>query len=122
MPEALDDKDLRIIVVGPCGAGKSTLAEGLNAHGYHARQIAQEHSYVPNMWKLLSKPHVLIYLDASFENCSRRKQFDWKPKDHAEQIRRLSHARRHCDVYLATDDLAPDQVLQYVLESLRGLK
>ena len=33
-----------IAIVGPCGAGKSTLAEVLIGHGYPARQIAQEHS------------------------------------------------------------------------------
>ena len=120
MPDAVDDNDLRIAIVGPCGAGKSTLADGLTARHFHARQIAQEHSYVPNMWKLLSKPHVLIYLDASFEACDRRKQLDWGHRDHSEQIRRLAHARQYCDIYLTTDDLTPDEILQSVLQSMKG--
>jgi len=57
--------DLLLAVVGPCAAGKSTLIEGLRQHGYQARHVAQEHSYVPEMWKLLTSPDYLIYLDVS---------------------------------------------------------
>jgi deoxyadenosine/deoxycytidine kinase len=119
MPDEVGEADLRIVVVGPCGAGKSTLAENLSIHGYSARQVTQEHSYVPNMWKLLSKPHILIYLDASFEACTLRKRFNWRLEEFAEQIRRLSHARQHCDIYLLTDDLSPEEILQSVLQSLQ---
>ncbi len=55
-------------VVGPCGAGKSSLVAGLKAEGFLVRHIAQEHSYVPDMWKRLSNPDILIYLDVSYEN------------------------------------------------------
>ena len=121
MPDAANEKHLRIVIVGPCGAGKSTLAEGLTARHFPARQITQEHSFVPNMWKLLSKPDILIYLDASFEVCNQRKPLDWGPKDHTEQIRRLAHARQHCDIYLPTDGLTPDEILRSVLQSLQDL-
>jgi len=122
MSAAADETDLRIVIVGPCGAGKSTLADGLCAHKYNARQVTQEHSFVPNMWKLISKPDLLIYLDGSFEACNQRKQLDWGPKDHAEQIRRLAHARQHCDIYLSTDGMTPERILRSVLQSLQGLK
>lgn len=122
MSAAADETDLRIVIVGPCGAGKSTLADGLCVYKYNARQVTQEHSFVPNMWKLISKPDLLIYLDASFEACNQRKQLDWGPKDHAEQIRRLAHARQHCDIYLSTDGMTPEEILRSVLQSLQGLK
>lgn len=121
MPDAVAETDLRIVIVGPCGAGKTTLAEGLTASNFPARQITQEHSYVPNMWQLLSKPDILIYLDASFESCDQRKRLDWSPKDHTEQHRRLAHARQHCDIYLLTDDLTLEQILQCVLQSLQRI-
>ena len=54
----------KIGVVGPCAAGKTTLIAGLRNHGYTAKHIAQEHSYVPAMWQLLTNPDILIYLDA----------------------------------------------------------
>jgi len=121
MPNVVGKTDLRIAIVGPCGSGKTTLADGLTARHFHVREITQEHSYVPSMWKLISRPHILIYLDASFETCNQRKQLDWDLGDHAEQIRRLAHARRHCDIYLATDDLTPEEIIQSVLHSLKGL-
>lgn len=109
-----------IVIVGPCAAGKSTLATLLRQKGWPARQIAQEHSYVPTMWQQLSKPETLIYLDASFEVCSERKSLHWNREEYEEQVRRLAHARAHCDFYLATDELSPHQVLEETLEFLAG--
>ncbi len=109
----------QIAVVGPCAAGKSTLVAGLRARGFQARQIAQEHSFVPEMWQVLAKPDVLVFLDASFQTCERRKHLNWRPKDHAEQMRRLAHARAHCDIYVETEGLTPEQVLQQVLTALQ---
>ncbi len=113
-----DPQQESIAIVGPCGAGKSTLAEGLVRHGYHARQIAQEHSYVPDMWQQLTKPDVLIFLEASFETCNQRKKLDWTQKDFNEQLRRLRHAHKNCDLCIKTDGLKPDQILKNVLQAL----
>jgi deoxyadenosine/deoxycytidine kinase len=110
-----------IAVVGPCAAGKTTLVEGLMAKGYHARQIAQEHSYVPSMWQILTQPDVLIYIDAGFEQCTERKQLSWNKQDYDRQIERLAHARAHCDFYLNTNDINPQEVLEQVLEALERL-
>lgn len=110
---------MRIAIVGPCAAGKTTLAEALREHGYNARQIAQEHSFVPAMWQIITQPDVLIYLDGSYEVCTRRKGFNWLPHEHAEQIRRLAHARKHCDIYIHTDELTPANVLERVLAALQ---
>lgn len=105
-------------VVGPCGAGKSTLIAGLEQRGYHCRHIAQEHSYVQAMWQIISKPDLLIYLGASFPISTRRRKLDWQQKDYDEQIRRLAHAREHADLLVNTDDLTPAQVLQTALDFL----
>jgi deoxyadenosine/deoxycytidine kinase len=110
-----------IAVVGPCAAGKSTLVEGLQAKGYNARQVAQEHSYVPSMWQILTQPDVLLYIDASFEHCTERKQLSWNERDYERQIERLAHARTHCDFYLNTDAINPQEALERVLEALEGL-
>ncbi len=109
---------LRVAIVGPCASGKSTLAAGLRQHGFLARQIAQEHSYVPAMWQRLSRPDALIYLDASYETCTRRKSLDWLPSEHAEQLHRLRHAREYCDIYINTDSLTAEQVLAHALGAL----
>ena len=107
-----------IAIVGPCGAGKTTLAEGLRAAGYRAHQIAQEHSYVPEMWARITQPDVLIYLEASYESCTRRKKLDWLPREYEQQLQRLAHARENCDIALQTDDLTPEEILAEALQFL----
>jgi deoxyadenosine/deoxycytidine kinase len=106
-------------VVGPCGAGKSTLIASLEQRGYRCRHIAQEHSYVQAMWQIISKPDLLIYLGASFPISTKRRKLDWQQKDYDEQMRRLAHAREHADLLVNTDDLTPAQVLQTALDFLQ---
>ncbi len=108
----------RIAIVGPCASGKTTLAHALQSLGWQAHQVAQEHSFAPSMWERLTQPDVLIYLDASFEICSLRKRLDWHPKDYSNQIHRLKHARQHCQIYVNTDNLQPEEVLDQVLSAL----
>ena len=108
-------------VVGPCGSGKSTLVAGLEKNGYVCRHIAQEHSYVPDMWQLITRPGILIYLNASFAVSTARAKLNWLEKDHAEQLRRLSHARAHANLLIETDDLTPERVLQRALDFLVGI-
>ena len=106
-------------VVGPCGSGKSTLVSGLTGAGLLGRHIAQEHSYVPNMWKRITNPDFLVYLDASYETCTLRRKLNWTSEDYLEQLRRLSHARDHADLMIETDFLSRAEVLSKVVECLK---
>lgn len=112
------NEDPLIGIVGPCGAGKSTLALALQAHGLRCRHIAQEHSYVPYMWKRLSNPDVLVFLAASFSTCTTRRRLSWTEADYQEQLHRLAHARVHADLTIETDSLSPIEVLNAVLAFL----
>ncbi len=105
-----------IAIVGPCAAGKSSLIAALSERGFNARHIAQEHSYVPDMWQRLTHPDLLIFLDASHPVTCKRRNLNWTEAEWAEQERRLNHARQHADLYLETDDLTPEDVLHQVLE------
>ena len=107
-------------VVGPCGAGKSTLVAGLENRGYSCRHIAQEHSYVQTMWQKIAKPDILIYLEASFPISTSRRKLKWLETDHREQLRRLTHARQHAHLIVNTDDLTPEEVLQKALDFLQA--
>ena len=113
-------KSLLIGVVGPCGSGKSTLIAGLTQLGYTCRHIAQEHSYVQAMWQIITKPNLLIYLNASFQISTVRRKLNWNISDHDEQLRRLAHAREHANLIINTDDLTPGQVLQQALDYLKN--
>ncbi|MGH2628216.1 MAG: hypothetical protein ACRDHY_16380 [Anaerolineales bacterium] len=105
---------MRIAIVGPCASGKSSLARVLRERGLDARQIAQEHSYVPDMWARLTRPDILICLHASFDVCTRRKDLHWTRSEYEEQLDRLRHARQNCHLFLRTDDLSPDEVVRQV--------
>jgi ABC-type cobalamin/Fe3+-siderophores transport system ATPase subunit len=113
------DDNLLIGVVGPCGSGKSTLIAGLEPLGYRCRHIAQEHSYVKHMWKALSNPDILIFLQCSFENSTARRKLNWVIQDFEEQQRRLSHALEHANLIVQTDGLKPEEVLAQVLQFLQ---
>ena len=102
-------------VVGPCGAGKSSLVAGLKPSGFHVRHIAQEHSYVPDMWKRLTNPDVLIYLEVSYENTVLRRQLDWTRDEYNQQLHRLRHARQHADYILDTNPLTLEGVIKSAL-------
>jgi len=108
-------------LVGVCGSGKTTLTNGLKPYGFNVRQIAQEHSYVPDMWKRLVDPDVLIYLEASYPITTQRKPFTWREKEYNEQLRRLAHAKLHADLHLDTDNLTPEEVLSKVLVFLGNI-
>jgi cytidylate kinase len=120
MDESTGPKDLLIGVVGPCGAGKSTLIDGLARLGYHTRHIAQEHSFVKDMWKRLTNPDILIFLDASYATTCQRRELNWTEADWQEQQQRLSHARAHADLYVETDSLSREEVLGKVAKFLAG--
>ncbi len=107
-------------VVGPCGAGKTTLADGLQRNGCQARAIGQEHSYVPDMWQRLTKPDVLIFLQASCSVGALRRKMQWTESEWQEQQRRLAHARAHSHFYLDTDALGIQEVLALVLAFLEN--
>jgi hypothetical protein len=107
-----------IAVVGPCASGKSSLVRRLKALGYSARHVAQDHSYVPDMWRRLTDPDLLVYLDAELDTIVRRRHIGWGESYLAEERRRLGHARQHCDLYLPTDDLTEEEVLEQVLAFL----
>ncbi|MGD8633774.1 MAG: hypothetical protein PVF85_09415 [Anaerolineales bacterium] len=121
MNEERDRGHPLIAVVGPCASGKTTLVEALIARGYNARQVAQEHSYVPSMWEKLTKPDLLIYLDAPYETCTKRKNLNWSQSEYLVQIERLAHARKHCDLYIQTENISPEDVTQAALELINSI-
>jgi len=102
-------------VVGPSAAGKTTLIQGLKRLGYLAKHIAQEHSYVPNMWQRITHPDILVYLDVSYSLTMKRRKLDWTIAEYQKELYRLRHAREHAHLYVNTDDITPEDVLRVVV-------
>ncbi len=112
---------MRIAIVGPCAAGKSTLARNLQARGYNAEDCAQEHSGVPTMWLQIAKPDILIYLDASLATICRRLNVKWEQAYLDEMNRRLTNAREHAQVAIDTNPLSPNQVCDCAIAFLQSI-
>lgn len=116
------DKHPLVGLVGPCGAGKSTIGARLKLRGYRVKHIAQEHSFVKDMWKRIANPEVLIFLDASYPITNARRNLGWAEADYLEQQRRLAHARAHADLYIFTDALSIETVEQQIMDFLEALE
>ena len=98
-------------IVGPCSSGKTELARRLRHAGYRVKEIRQEHSGVPTLWRRFNPPDVLIYLDVNQQVAARREGLA-KPSSWWREERevRLAHARRHCDLYIDTSEMTPAEV------------
>lgn len=116
------ERAYRLAVVGPCSAGKTTLVQALRAAGYETRHVAQEHSYVQDMWQRISRPDLLIFLDVDYATAlARRPTTTGGPERQAQQRARLAHARQHCHFYLDTSLLTPEEVQQRVMAFLEQM-
>jgi ABC-type glutathione transport system ATPase component len=113
------DSKPTIGIVGPCGSGKTTLTRSLEQHQIKVRHIAQEHSYVPDMWQRISHPTYLVFLNVSFENATKRRKLNWTLPEYEEQLHRLRHAREHANLILETDQMSPEQVLDAVFRFIQ---
>lgn len=112
MRQAKQEKSPLIAVVGPCASGKSQLVRALRERGYNAREVLQEHSYAPAMWQRITQPDVLIYLDVS-EDVARQRHPTNAPRGWWDTLaQRLRHARQHADLYVDTDGLTIQQIVE----------
>lgn len=69
---------------------------------------------MPDMWRRITNPDVLIYLDVSYEVSMRRRQLGMSSEEFGQQLERLSHSRQHADFIINTDSLNPEEVLEQV--------
>lgn len=118
----MNSDELLLGIVGPCAAGKSSLVDQLRSRGFRVKHIAQEHSYVKDMWFQITQPDILIYLDVSYEISCERTRSTWSRKLFENQVERLAHARQNADLYIQTDGKSTGEVLNLVIDSLEGLQ
>ena len=117
----IDPKDLLIGVVGVCASGKSTLIRLLTDRGYRCRHIAQEHSYVQNMWKRLTNPDILIFLEVSYTKTLTRKKINWTIDEYNLQLQRLGNAYENADIRILTENITPGQLIDLVENEIFSL-
>ena len=107
-------------IVGVCASGKTTLIKKLSELGYDCRHIAQEHSYVKTMWKQMTNPDILVFLEVSYLQTIIRRRLNWTLPEYMEQLDRLSNARENANIVINTDELTPDQVCDLITTKLQA--
>lgn len=107
----------RVVVVGPCASGKTTLVGGLRSLGYQAVVCGQEHSEISSLWRR-SAPDVLIALDADLATIRRRRGHSWSAAIYERQRQRLAEAMAAADLVLDVSKLSEAAVLARVLRLL----
>ncbi|MDQ3695432.1 MAG: hypothetical protein M3464_17655 [Chloroflexota bacterium] len=111
----------RIVVVGPCASGKTSLADGLRRHGYEVVVSGQEHSDIPHLWQRTG-PDVVIALAVDLASIRRRRHNDrWPAWLLARQRDRLRQAVAGATMRIDTSDRDPPAVLRLALSRLGRL-
>ena len=108
----------KIVVVGPCAAGKSTLVTALRGLGYDAHVSGQEHSEIAMLWQH-SHPDVLIALEVDISAVRDRRGGSWPEWLHDRQVRRLAAASRAADLAIDTTAITPQTVVDRVVAYLQ---
>ena len=97
------DDDRRIVVVGPCASGKTTLVDELVRRGYRAYAVAQEHSIIRDLWQKRD-PDVVIALDLDLAVVRERRSPTWSADIYAAQHERLQPAFEAADLLIDTGE------------------
>ena len=121
MPEERQTSRLRVVVVGPCASGKSTLAERLSAVGFDAYVCAQEHSEIPTLWRHLG-PDIVIGLDVDLATIRDRRGDDWPDTIYQQQRRRLGLAWDAAEIIIDTSTTSADETFARAVDALNQLQ
>ncbi len=103
----------RVVVVGPCASGKTTLVKHLQAEGIDAHVSGQEHSSVRNLWRRL-EPDVLVALNLDLATLRQRRHPTWPAALFGVQRARLKDAFELADIVIDTSEASPDEVFEAV--------
>jgi deoxyadenosine/deoxycytidine kinase len=107
----------RVVVVGPCASGKSTLVNSLQEFGIEAWVAGQEHSVIRKLWDR-RKPDVVVALDLSLDTLRERRGESWSADLFKVQHERLQDAFERADLVIDTGETPVEDVLSQVLDLL----
>lgn len=108
----------KVVVVGPCASGKSTLVAGLRRLGFEAAAVGQEHSEIPTLWRH-SNPDVVVALEVDLATIrERRGVTEWPVWLYDAQRRRLQGAEAAATIHVDTTVYDAEAVLALVADQL----
>jgi adenylate kinase len=108
----------RVVVVGTCASGKSTLVTELRERGIDAYVCAQEHSEIPTLWDH-ARPDFIVLLEVDLETIRKRRSPNWPKPIFDMQRRRLLNARSAADLVIDTRKADAVAAASLVFEQLR---
>lgn len=108
----------KVVIVGPCASGKSTLVQRLRDLGYNAAVCAQEHSDIPTLWRR-SQPAVTIALLVDLPSLRDRRGPEWPEEIWRRQQIRLADALGSATVVIDTSEKTPGDVVAIATKTLR---
>ncbi len=108
----------KIVVVGYCASGKSTVVDALQASGLDAVAVGQEHSGIADLWRHPS-PDVVVFLDVELEEIRKRRgNPHWPEWIYQLQQKRLANARQRANIVIDTSELDLAAVVREILGQL----
>jgi epoxyqueuosine reductase QueG len=107
----------RIVVIGPCASGKTTLVARLKDLGYDAHACGQEHSEITELWRHLN-PAVVIGLQIDLDTLRQRRSATWSDRLYARQLTRLESGYDRADMLIDCDTFNADEVIRQVVDWL----
>jgi hypothetical protein len=108
----------RIVVIGPCASGKTSLTTRLQRMGYDALACGQEHSEIAELWRH-QQPDVVIGLRIELNTLRQRRSPEWSEAIYARQIARLESGYRSADLVIDCDAIDQGAVMDQVVAWLR---
>lgn len=108
----------RIVVIGPCASGKTSLTASLQRLGYDALACGQEHSEIADLWKH-QQPDVVIGLRIGLDTLRQRRSSDWPEALYHRQMARLECGFRNADLVIDSDRFGQDEVANQVVTWLK---
>ncbi len=108
----------RVVVIGPCASGKTSLSNRLQRLGYDAHACGQEHSDIPTLWEH-QRPDIVIGLTIDLPTLrARRHSASWSDRLYSRQLDRLRSGFARADLVVGCDDIDQDAVLATVVDWL----
>ncbi len=104
----------RIVVIGPCASGKTSLTARLQHVGYDALACGQEHSDIAELWKH-QQPDVVIGLRIGLDTLRRRRSEAWSEDIYTRQMTRLESGYRNAHLLIDCDAVDQQAVFDRVV-------
>jgi len=104
----------RIVVIGPCASGKTSLTTRLQRQGYDALACGQEHSEIAELWRH-QQPDVVIGLRIALDTLRTRRSDGWSEAIFGRQMTRLESGYRNADLVIDCDEIDQEAVMERVI-------